>query len=117
MPAWTLSRDAKVIVAILLLLWVAMALHTALAMRRHGRRWWVWFPICAFCSIVPAVIVSCADHFRQHRPPNRQAAAGEGPRQCPHCHTMLNPPGEAGPEAAPPRCPNCNGPIDDTRLA
>ena len=33
------------------LLWVGLALHTSLSMRRHGRRWWVWFLVSVFLTV------------------------------------------------------------------
>ena len=51
------------IIAMLVVLWLSVALHTGLTMRRYGRRWWVWFIVSTFLTVVPAVVVSYVEHF------------------------------------------------------
>lgn len=70
-----------------IVLWVAIALHTALAMRRYGRRWWVWLPISIVFSAIPALIVSLVDYLRHVRR-QRDELAG-GPPRCRHCGELL----------------------------
>lgn len=109
--------DRIVCVVILLVLWVGMALHTSLAMRRYGRRWWVWFLISVFCSVIPAAVVSHLDYLRQLRRARQEQAADRGATQCPHCRMVLRRSEMIGAEEGPPHCPRCNGIIDDRHLA
>jgi hypothetical protein len=66
--------------------WVAAALHASLSMRRYGRRWWVWFLISLFFTVIPAAVVSYVDYFRQRR----RRADGAAPARCPHCGADLD---------------------------
>jgi len=63
------------IIAMLIVLWLGIALHTGLTMRRYGRRWWVWFILSAFLTVIPAVVVSYLEHFRALRRYHDQIAA------------------------------------------
>ncbi|HET6427862.1 MAG TPA: hypothetical protein VFJ30_05605 [Phycisphaerae bacterium] len=117
MIAVELSPTARIYVGILLAGWVAMALHTALAMRRRGRRWWLWLLISVAFSVIPAAIVSYVDYFRQLRRADRTGAAGDRWLQCPHCGAVLRRSDLPGAEAGAGHCPRCNGIIDESRLA
>ncbi len=64
---YRLAMNWGVLLALIGAMWVLMALHTGLSMRRLGRRWWVWFAICLFCTAIPAAVVSYLDHLRQLR--------------------------------------------------
>ena len=70
------------VLGIMALAWVAAAAHTALAMRRYGRRAWVWFLICLFLSVLPAAVVSYVDYFRQLG----RYRAQQGLRRVVRCH-------------------------------
>jgi len=93
---WPVHRVA--LLAIAALMWVALALHTSLTMRRYGRRWWVWFIVSVFLTVLPAAVVSYVEYFRRTRQtPLRPrcdrcgaALAGsatdrDGEDVCPHC--------------------------------
>ena len=67
--------------------WTASALHCGLSMRRHGRRWWVWFLISLLGSMIPAVIVSHVDYFRELR--RRRHGPAAGAERCRHCGQPL----------------------------
>lgn len=89
--------------ALLAAAWVGAALHAGLSMRRHGRRWWVWFLICVFLTVIPATVVSYLDYRRQLQ---RQHQAGGAWLRCPHCGNVV-PRRElrrAGGSAVCPRC-------------
>lgn len=91
--------------AILAALWVGIALHTGLSMRRYGRRWWVWFAICVFATVIPATVVSYLAYRRELRRQREKGAAAY--LQCPHCGSVL-----AGRErrrvGGKSVCPNCD---------
>jgi len=80
--------DRPVFLALLGAMWVALALHTALGMRRNGRRWWVWFIVSVLLTVIPAAVVSYMDYFAQLRRQRDRAAGGES-RRCPHCAAEL----------------------------
>ncbi len=92
--------------------WVGAALHTAVAMRRYGRRAWVWFVISLFCTFVPAAIVSYVDYFRLVRKANADRGRARRARQCPHCGAQLTARDlrRAGDSYV---CPNCRRPVDE----
>jgi len=115
------------LVVILAVVWTGAALHTALIMRRHGRRWWVWFAVSLFLTTIPAAVCSYVDYFRELRR-QRQAGGGapdrEPPRRCRHCGAVL--PDEQDAPGAPSReprpagqatCPNCGMAIADEDIA
>lgn len=123
---------------ILAMVWVTVALHAALAMRRYGRRWWVWFGVSVFLTVIPAAICSYVDYSRQLRQHRRGDAGGSAgdepphgwPRRCRHCGAVLADepadPGSPGPRAAPDRppeplagavCPRCGMAADQEHLA
>ena len=77
------------VLGLLAALWVALALHTALAMRRNGRRWWVWFIVSVLLTVIPAAVVSYVDYFAQLRRRRERAAEGGENRRCPHCAAEL----------------------------
>ena len=68
--------------------WIGAAVHTGLAMRRYGRRWWAWVLISLCFSVLPAAIVSYVDYFRQLRR-HRQAGGARRVTRCPHCGAVL----------------------------
>jgi len=117
MSAIQMTPRAMMVTGILLAGWVLMALHTSLAMRRYGRRWWVWFLISVFCSVIPAAIVSYIEYFRRLRQADREGLARRGRVQCPHCGAILDGSDLPGAEAGAGHCPRCNGIIDHSRLA
>ena len=75
--------------ALLAVVWVAIALHAGLSMRRSGRRWWVWFLIAVFASVLPAAVVSYVDYFRGLRERRRRPGRAEPAGRCPHCGAPL----------------------------
>lgn len=99
---------------ILALLWVLLALQTALAMRRLNRRWWVWLLVSLLASAIPAAIVAVADQVRRlqaQRRGQRQSAA-----RCPHCGASLGA-GRRHRVAGRMECPSCKMLLDDSRYA
>ena len=76
-------------VAILVACWVGVALHRGLAMRRYGLRWWVWFVISVFCTVIPAVIVSYREEARLVRESHDESARARREGECPHCGATL----------------------------
>lgn len=100
----------------LALLWVGIALHAGLSMRRYGRRWWVWFVVSVFFTLIPAAIVSCVEYSRELRRHREDQAAGARYLQCPHCRAVLSRRDlrHAGGNAL---CPNCNMVIADEHYA
>jgi len=114
---------------ILAAMWVGAALHTSLAMRRYGRRWWLWFVLSLLLTVVPAAVVAHVDFFRELRRQQRLAATGgDGVRRCRHCGAVLTDggahtgrSGSSGPdptdEAAPAVCPHCGMALEDEHLA
>ena len=103
-------------IGIVAVAWVGIALHTGLAMRRYGRRWWVWFLISVCFTVVPATVVSYVEYFRQLRRHRAEQARLSGRVRCPHCRAVLT--GDelrqAGGRAV---CPRCNMVIDDDPCA
>jgi hypothetical protein len=115
---------------ILALIWVAMAFHTGLSMRRLGRRWWVWAVITLLASPVPAAIISFVDYRRalrrrrrQEPEPMEELPVQEEPpeqdestlRRCRHCRAVLTGPLEqAGGKGV---CLRCGMVIEQDYLA
>ena len=94
--------------------WVLAALITAVGMRSGGRRFWVWFAVSLFCSVIPGTIVAHVDCLRALRR-QRTAAAGDG-RRCRHCGRLLPETGleRAGAQAI---CPTCGMVVEEDFLA
>jgi len=99
--------------ALLAVLWVALALHAAIGLRRYGRRWWVWFIISVFLTVIPATIVSYIEYFRRRQ--RELSAAGVKHVRCRHCGAVLAERDlvRAGGNAV---CPNCQMVIGDEHL-
>ena len=126
---------------ILAVVWVGVAMHAGLSMRRYGRRWWVWFWVSTVLTVIPAAVCSYVEYFRELRrqqrlaqagAPGQEPAAGDeaapdgGAGRCPHCGAVLaEQSGRAGPPAAPDRqmpadqktCPFCGMALEDEHLA
>ncbi len=66
--------------------WTMAALHTGLSMRRSGRRWWVWLLISLVLTVIPAVVMSYVDYFRQ-----RRGEREGGISECRHCGELMVP--------------------------
>ena len=66
---------------ILAVLWIGAALHMGATMRSIGRRWWVWFLLSLFVSVLPATIVYYVDWFGNFR--RQQLLAQAGRRRTP----------------------------------
>jgi hypothetical protein len=98
------------------LLWVGIALHASLSLRRYGRRWWVWFILSVFFTLLPAAVVSCVEYSRALRRQRQEDAARAGYLRCPHCRAVLNRQDlpRAGGNAL---CPHCNMVIADEHYA
>jgi len=98
-------------VGLLAAVWVAAAVHTGVAMRRYGRRWWVWMLISLAFSPLPAAVVAYFDFFRRLRASRRAAARATdegrpGHLRCPHCGAVILP-AEITRVAGRDACPRC----------
>ncbi len=114
------------LIALLAAAYVLVALHAGLSMRRYGRRWWLWFVLSVLLTVIPAVVCSYVEYFRQVRR-QREAlhppAGGVG--RCRHCGAVLT--GEPGRSAAAtvptggapgqPKCPRCGMPAEEDNVA
>ncbi len=69
--------------------WCGAALNRGLAMRRYRRRWWVWFLVSVFCTVIPAVILSYREEARLVRGAHDQRARARTDGPCPHCGARL----------------------------
>ena len=133
------------LVVSLAVVWVVVALHAALAMRRFRRRWWVWFALSVFLTVIPAVVCSYVEYFRELRRRRRASEAGSrrpqrdapgrdsvqpGARRCRHCAALLtgaaddaaSPASQAAPDKPPEpagraTCPHCGMAVEDEYLA
>ena len=94
--------------------WVGIALHAGLNVRRYGRRWWVWFLVSLFFTVLPATIVAYLDYFRQLRRANARAAGARRGGPCPNCGTRLTPRDVRRVDGRD-VCPNCRNPLPDDR--
>ena len=134
------------LVVSLAVVWVVVALHAALAMRRFRRRWWVWFVLSVFLTVIPAVVCSYVEYFRELRRRRRAFEAGSrrprrdapgrdsvqpgAARRCRHCGALLtgaaddaaSPASQAAPDKPPEpagraTCPHCGMAVEDEYLA
>ena len=105
-PTWML--------VVFLVAWVALALHAGLGVRRYGRRWWVWFLVSLFLTVLPAAIVTYVDHYRLLRRANDRMARARRGGLCPSCGVRLTPRDVRRVDGQN-ICPNCREPLGDER--
>ena len=117
--------DLTVVIAIAVAMWLALALHTGLSMRRYGRRWWVWFLISAFFSVIPATIMSYVEYFRALDRQRGRSAGGQGGRggqpagrrrRCEHCGELIGP-DDLIRRGGAALCPRCKLPVSQEDVA